>query len=98
MLSLYAPSDILVSLASRARERRLREGMTQEALAETSRVSLGSIKRFERTGQISAQSLVQIAFALRAEDGFEGLFKPLPFGTLDDVLAKPRKRVRGRRR
>ena len=98
MISLTSPSETLASVASRAKERRLGEGMTQEALAATSSVSLGSIKRFERTGEISFRSLILIAFALRAEDNFDGLFPPLPFKTLDDVLAEPRKRVRGRRR
>ncbi len=98
MLSLDSPNDVMFSLASRARERRLREGLTQDALAERSGVSLGSLKRFERTGEVSLGSLVRIAFALGAQDGFDGVFAPLPFETLDDVLAEPRKRARGRRR
>lgn len=98
MLSLISPGDVVASLASRARDRRLREGLTQAALADRSGVSLGSLKRFERTGEVSLGSLVRIAFALGAEDGFDGLFAPLSFQTLDEVLAEPRKRARGRRR
>lgn len=98
MLSLLSPSDILTSVASRARDRRLHENMTQEVLAQRSGVSLGSIKRFERTGEISLASLVHVAFALRAEDDFKELFPPLRFETLDEVMAAPRKRVRARKR
>lgn len=48
MLSLNAPSEILASGAAWAKECRLWEQLTQDALAERSGVSLGSLKRFGR--------------------------------------------------
>ncbi|SED93564.1 Helix-turn-helix domain-containing protein [Rhizobiales bacterium GAS191] len=98
MLSLNSPGEVIRSVASRAKDRRLREGLTQQALADRSGVSFGSIKRFERTGEISLRGLVQVAFALGVQGDFEGLFQPIPFATLDEVLATPRKPMRGRRR
>lgn len=95
---IQAPAEIERGLAERARALRLAADLTQEGLAERAGVSLGSLKRFERTGAVSLDSLIRIALALGATDGFDGLFAPRPFRTLDEVLATPQKRVRGRRR
>jgi hypothetical protein len=37
-------------------------------------VSLGSIKRFEKTGEISLKSLLNIALVLRRLEDFENVF------------------------
>jgi serine/threonine-protein kinase HipA len=58
-------------------------------------VPLGTIKKFERTGQISLLSFIRLAVTLRDEAALEGLLKPLEFRTLEDVLERP-KRQRGR--
>ncbi|MBC8120566.1 MAG: helix-turn-helix transcriptional regulator [Gemmatimonadaceae bacterium] len=93
------PKSIVRSLAERARGRRLALGLTQEGLARRSGVSLGTLKRFERTGQISLETLLQLAQVLNAFDGFNALFtepEGLP-ATLDEILAEPKKPQRGRR-
>ena len=46
-------------IAERAKFRRLEQNLTQEGLALRSGVSLGSIKRFERSGEISLKSLME---------------------------------------
>jgi transcriptional regulator with XRE-family HTH domain len=48
-------------LAMRVRARRREGKLSQAALAEKSGVSLGSLKRFERSGDISLASLLRIA-------------------------------------
>ena len=58
----------------------------QKELAERSGVSLGSIKRFEQTGEISLQSLTKIAIALRAEDELESLFTSANFESIEEIL------------
>jgi hypothetical protein len=52
---------------------------------------LGSLKRFERVGEISFKGLVQLAFALRREDDIASLFLPQQKASLDALLeqAKP---------
>ena len=49
--------------------------LTQKQLAERTDVSYGSIRRFERTGEISLLSLVKIANALDCLEDFNELFK-----------------------
>lgn len=97
MLSL-SPGELQRDLATRARALRLARSLTQAGLAARSGVSLGSVRRFERTGEISLASLLKIAFALDAERGFGGLFAAPEFESLDEAIAaesEPR-RKRGR--
>ena len=70
------PSDILVSTAQNVAALRKELSWTQQDLAEKSGVSYGSIKRFERTGQISFESLLKIAEALSRLSEFETILLP----------------------
>ena len=58
------PSDILKSTAKNVAKLRKDYDLTQQDLADKSGVSYGSIKRFERLGKISFESLLKIAEAL----------------------------------
>ena len=49
--------------------------VSQRRLSELSGVSYASIRRFEKTGDISFSSLVKIAIALRLYDDLDNLFK-----------------------
>lgn len=70
------PSDILIYIAQSIVTLRKEEGWTQQDLAEKSDVSYGSIKRFERLGQISFESLLKIAEALGRLSEFENVLLP----------------------
>ncbi|MEM9858835.1 MAG: helix-turn-helix transcriptional regulator, partial [Bacteroidota bacterium] len=76
----------------RAKALRKAHGLSQSQLAEKSGVSFGSIKRFERSGKISLESLLKIAFVLDALASFEQLFPPKPFmpGSLDEIINSKR--------
>jgi transcriptional regulator with XRE-family HTH domain len=50
---------------------RKQAGLTQTELAKRSGVSLGSIKRFELTGQISLESLLKSVHVLNRISDFE---------------------------
>lgn len=93
-----SPADICRGVAERARAARLAADLSQEGLAERSGVSLGTLKRFERTGAASLEVVARIALALRLESGFDGLFILPTFTTLDEVIAAPRKRQRGQKK
>jgi hypothetical protein len=95
---LSSPSEVARGLADRARARRLDENLSQEGLATRAGISLGSLKRFERTGEISLDRLLRIAFVLGARDGFDHLFAPRDPRSLDEIIAEPPSRQRGRRR
>lgn len=62
-------------IASVLRNIRKRKGMTQAALSETSGVSVGSIKRFEKTGNISLTSFSKLVVALGLENELTGMFE-----------------------
>lgn len=70
------PSDILVLIAQNVVELRKERGWTQLDLAEKSDVSYGSIKRFERSGQISFESLLKIVESLKRLSDFENILLP----------------------
>jgi transcriptional regulator with XRE-family HTH domain len=91
-------TDLRNAVRGAARDRRIALGITQADLAARSGVPLGTLKRFERLGEVSLSSLLALAEALDALEGFHALF-PLPEArTLEDVehqAARP-KRARAR--
>lgn len=91
---LKSQQEIMQEIATKAKDRRLEQNLTQEGLALRSGVSLGSIKRFERTGEISLKSLIDIALALGCLDDFGPLFADnAPRGSLfENKDEKKRKR------
>jgi transcriptional regulator with XRE-family HTH domain len=70
------PIDLLNEIASKHRIIRKSFGLSQSELAEKSGVSLGSLKRFERTGHISLQSLLMLSHVLNRLEDFDLIFKP----------------------
>lgn len=71
------PYDFLKELALKHRLLRKQHGLTQSEIAKRSGVSLGSIKRFELTGQISLESLLKLAQILHRINDFGLIFKPI---------------------
>ena len=69
------PTGINKNIATRLKAIRRKQKVSQEKLWLMSGVSLGSIKRFERTGDISFNSLIKIATALGRIEEVENLFK-----------------------
>jgi transcriptional regulator with XRE-family HTH domain len=67
------PSEMMYELQVRFKARRRTLGYTQKVLAERSGVSLGSLKRFESSGQISFESLLKLALVLECLEDFEGV-------------------------
>ncbi|MDM9649167.1 helix-turn-helix transcriptional regulator [Rhizobium sp. S163] len=77
------------------KRRRIQYGLTQRDLAERSNVSYGSLRLFEKSGKISLESLVKIAFVLETEAQFDQLFPGRQPQNIDDVVDRPLKqRVR----
>lgn len=68
------------------RQFRLAQNLTQKGLALRSGVSLGSIKRFEASGEISLSSQLDIAMALGCLRDFESLFA-LPEAGAPDLFS-----------
>lgn len=70
------PSDIIKDLSTNLKIIRKQQRLTQVELAKKSGISLGSLKRFEQTGQISLISLLQLALILHRLEDFEKLLQP----------------------
>lgn len=83
---LKSPNDVNREIAMRMRGRRKEQKLSQVKLSERSDVSLGSIKRFERTGEISLSSLIKIAFALGCEEDFDNLFHKKGYSSIQEVI------------
>ncbi len=82
------PSDIQDQLRQKFKTRRKQLGYTQTELAERSGVSLGSLKRFETTGQISLESFLKLAFVLECLGEFEKVCEREEerFGSIGEVV------------
>ena len=88
MINLYQKtwSEINNEIAGKIIRLRKRKKISQNELALRSGVSLGSVKRFEQSGEISLQSLTKIAIALGVEDELLNLFDDVPFESIEEVI------------
>ncbi|WP_418533557.1 helix-turn-helix domain-containing protein [Phascolarctobacterium succinatutens] len=79
------PDEINKGIAVHVRTVRKRRKISQVRLSEKSGVSLGSVKRFESTGEISLLSLTKIAIALNVEQELKQLFSNVPYMSLEEI-------------
>lgn len=88
MINLYQKTwtEINNNIAQKIVRLRKRKKISQKQLAARSGVSLGSLKRFEQSGEISLQSLTKIAIALDVENELEDLFNNVPFASIEEVI------------
>ncbi len=85
------PHDVAKELATRHKALRKQLKLSQVEMAERSGVSLGSLKRFESTGQISLESLLKLAHLLNRLDDFKPVFRTKEdMGNIEDLfMSKP---------
>src|ERR1035438_10600204 len=98
-MELKTPRDVQRGLAGRVKARRLAINLTQEGLAARSGVSWSSIKRFEYTGLIALDALLNLSLVLGCLSDFDRVCKDdgqsLASKSLDDLLSKPKTRRKG---
>ena len=82
--------EINRDLAKRLRNIRRRRAISQEKLSRMSGVSLGSLKRFEASGQVSLLSLTKPAMALGLADEVRELFSQVPYKDIEEVIRENR--------
>lgn len=94
--ALYSAADLQEAVRASARARRIGLRMTQQDLASRSGVPIATLKRFEQRGEASLSTVMAIAEALDALEGFRGLFPAIEAKTLEDLdrQASLPKRVR----
>ena len=94
-INISTPNSIMQNLKDKFKQKRLSLNLTQEGLSNKSAVSLGSIKRFESSGEISFESLLKVALVLNCLDDFKNIAnkKDEQYEKMDDLLKiKPSKK------
>ncbi len=88
MLSFLPPTpqEVMQNLKIKFRQRRKELKYTQKELSERSEVSLGSLKRFESSGQISLESLLKLALVLDCLEGFGLLCRQKEVKSIEEML------------
>ncbi len=69
-INIQTPTSVMSIIRDNFKNKRLRLNLTQEGLSSRSGVSLGSVKRFESSGEISLKSLLKLAVVLECLDDF----------------------------
>lgn len=89
-ININTPDSVMQTLKENFKNRRLSFDLTQEGLANKSGVSLGSLKRFETTGQISLESLLKLAVILECLEDFLHIAqeKKQTINSIDELLEK----------
>ena len=82
--------EVNLNLAKRVQKIRKRKRISQQQLANSTHVSLGSIKRFENTGNISLISLTKIAMELGCINEIKELFTNVPYLNIEEVINEQR--------
>ena len=86
VLDRQTPKEIQMQIAQNVRVVRKRRKISQKALSEKSGVSLGSVKRFETSGEISLHALIKLAIALDLDDALIHLFEDVPFLSIEEII------------
>ena len=86
VLDRQTPKEIQMQIAQNVRDVRKRRKISQKALSEKSGVSLGSVKRFETSGEISLHALIKLAIALDMDDALIHLFEDVPFLSIEEII------------
>ena len=96
-INILSPSQVMYSIKENFKAKRLSLDLTQEGLANKSGVSLGSLKRFEHSGQIALESLLKLALVLDCLDDFKNIatLKNSEYNTMDELLKEKPTKKRG---
>jgi len=95
LYSLRTPEEVALELSQKVRQLRLVRKWKQATLATRSGVTLASLRRFERSGEISLKSLLRLSFALGRLDDFDGLMHPPEAGSIRELEAHESQPKRG---
>ncbi|MBD3750785.1 MAG: helix-turn-helix transcriptional regulator [Sphingobacteriales bacterium] len=98
--NINTPSSVIALLKENFKHKRLSLNLTQEGLANKSGVSLGSLKRFEKSGQISLESLLKLSVVLECLDDFLDIAnkKEPTIDSIDELLKSKDKAMKKRGR
>lgn len=83
---MKTPKESCQIIAKNKRAQRKARKLSMEKFAEISGVSLGSLKRFENTGEISLVSLLKLAIVLDCAEEFEQLFVKEHIMSIQEII------------
>ncbi len=89
-INISTPEKVILNIRDNFRTKRLQVKLTQEGLAKRSGVTLGSLKRFESSGEVSLKSLLNIALVLECLEELDTLCekKDTPLSSIDELIKK----------
>ena len=91
------PNEALDQMATAMRQHRIRHNLTQEDLAYKSGVALATLRKFERTGQISLESFFKLATMLGLLETILSAIEPKDqYATIDELIRENKKQKRMR--
>ncbi len=80
------PSDVALKLANRIKDIRKRKKITQKELAGRSNVSYATLRKFEKTGQISLESFIKLTMELGLIQEINSLFTEPVYNSIEEVI------------
>lgn len=83
---LNTPTDIAKGIAERMVRVRKRKKITQKVLASRSNVSYATLRKFEKTGQISLESFIKLTMELGMTNELEALFTTPVYTSIEEVI------------
>lgn len=95
-LTLRTPQEVMIDCAKRIKALRMEQNLTQRILATKVGIAVGTIIRFEKTGEIQWNHLLRIALVLGCLSEFDALCRPSdkPVSLFNMSVVKERKRAR----
>ena len=83
---LKYPEEIAKDIALAEKKKRKKRKLTQEELSARAGISVGSLRRFEQSGEISFVSLLKIAVVLGEISQFAELFTNKEYASIQEVI------------
>lgn len=80
------PSDVALRLATKMKGIRKRKKITQKELAGRSNVSYATLRKFEKTGQISLESFIKLTMELGLIQEINNLFTEPVYSSIEEVI------------
>ncbi len=87
---LDMPSDIAIRLATKLKSIRKRRKITQKQMAARSNVSYATLRKFEKTGQISLESFIKLSMELGLTSELNNLFSTPVYNSIEEVINEQR--------
>ena len=86
------PTDVTKRLADKIKSIRKRKKITQKQLAARSNVSYATLRKFEKTGQVSLESFVKLSMELGLVSELNHLFEDSVYSSTEDVIHDSRQK------